>query len=165
MRKYFIGLIATILSIFLTACAGQPETIEHFVGEISEQQLLADYETFSQSYNTYEISAEQKTQIKSWPAELTIDVYFGTWCPDSQREVPRLLKALQFNEQVHVSLIALDFKKSDPKGLAKNAAVTHTATFVVKVSGNEIGRIVEKPKTNLVEDINTMIATLVTKQS
>jgi thiol-disulfide isomerase/thioredoxin len=157
MRKYVTGLIAVILSISLTACASQPETIEPFVGEISEQQLLADYETFSKSYHTYEISAEQKIQIKSWPTELTIDVYFGTWCPDSQREVPRLLKALKFNEQVKVSLIALDFKKSDQKGLAKKAGITHTATFVVKLSGKEIGRIVEKPKTDLVAGINIML--------
>ena len=157
MKKLFTGFIGLFLSIFITACTTQPESIEHFVGEISEQKLLTDYETFAKSYQSYELSAEQKIQVKSWPKELAVEVYFGTWCPDSQREVPRLLKALKFNQQVKVSLLALNFKKADPKGLAKKAGITHTATFVVKLSGKEIGRIIEKPKTDLIADINIML--------
>lgn len=160
MEKYFLGLLGIVLSLSLIGCANQTDKkpVEHFVGKMQEQQLLSQYDTFSKSYDAFTVEEADIAEIKSWPSDLKINVYFGTWCPDSQREVPRLLKILHHNEQIKVSLLALDFTKSDPEGLAKAAGVTHTATFIVSLEGKEIGRIVERPEQSLVADITAMLA-------
>ena len=152
-------LFASIFLIFsLNACtSASDKTPEIAVGEISKQVLLAEYAEFSHQFDKFSLTDKQIEQVRSWPKELVIDVYFGTWCHDSQREVPRLLKALLENQQIKVNLYALDGKKSDPQGRAKKAGVKYTPTMIVTLAGKQIGRIIESPKQDLITDINNFI--------
>lgn len=145
------------MSVSFAGCVHTGGAVDYAVGDVSEQTLLAGYETFSTSYQEFDIKTEQIAQVITWPENLRIEVFFGTWCHDSQREVPHLLKILQDNNQVDVVLIALDYQKSEPRGRAKVAKVKYTPTFVVSVDGKEIGRIIERPKTSLVDDISAML--------
>lgn len=131
----------------------QPNAKEYYpVGVITKQQLLDNYDGFANNYSDYQLSEEEITAIKAVADKVTINVFFGTWCHDSEREVPRLLQSLK-NSQVKVSLIALDDNKSDPEGLAKQSAIKYTPTFIIYASGVEIGRIIERPEQSLAEDI------------
>ncbi|NQY65628.1 MAG: thioredoxin family protein [Alteromonadaceae bacterium] len=159
MKKYVFSLIGLLLSITLFACADSNDNVEQLVvGEIQKSQLLEQYELFSDNYKRFELSAAHTSQIEQWPGNLKIDVYFGTWCHDSEREVPRLLKALQNFKHVNMNLIALGYDKNDPQGRAKKVGIKYTPTFIVYLTGQEIGRIIERPKNSLVDDITTMIA-------
>ncbi|WOH37448.1 thioredoxin family protein [Thalassotalea fonticola] len=122
------------------------------IGEISKQQLLENHDDFASNYYDYQPSEEEYTAIAAIADKVTVDVFFGTWCHDSEREVPRLLKSLK-NNQLKVSLIALDGKKSDPAGLAQQSGIKYTPTFIIYAGGVEIGRIIERPKQSLAEDI------------
>ena len=152
-------LFASIFLIFsLFACASASDKTPGIaVGEISKQVLLAEYAEFSRQYDKFSLNDQQIEQVRSWPKELAIDVYFGTWCHDSQREVPRLLKALVENHQIKVNLYALDGKKSDPQGRAQEARIKYTPTMIVTLAGKQIGRIIESPKQDLITDINNFI--------
>jgi len=154
-RTLFAGIFL-VFSLF--ACANASDKTPGIaVGEISKQVLLAEYAKFSSQYHGFSLTDKQAEQVRTWPKELVIDVYFGTWCHDSQREVPRLLKALAENPQIKVNLYALDGKKSDPQGRAKQAGVKYTPTMIVTLAGKQIGRIIESPKQDLVTDINNFI--------
>ena len=157
MKKYAIHLLGLLLSMTLFACNAD-EKAEYAVGEIQASQLLEQYETFSDAYKIFDVNAAQISQIEQWPENLKINVYFGTWCHDSEREVPRLLKVLQSAQYVKVELIALDYFKKDPQGRAEQVDIKFTPTFIVYLAGQEIGRIIESPKQSLVDDITTMIA-------
>ncbi len=148
--------LSIILSIALSACAGT--TPEHgkakdFVGEITHVQLLDDYQHFDANYQSFEVTDEQASLLGALPADTKIDVYFATWCHDSVREVPRLLKAMATRPDIELNLLALDYKKQDPNGLAEKAGVKFTPTIVVSKNGKELGRIIERPEKGLVEDI------------
>ena len=95
--------------------------------------------------------------MQSLPDDLVIDIYFATWCHDSQREVPRLLKALQTKPDIKINLVSLDYQKQEPTGRAAQAGVKFTPTFIVSREGKELGRIIERPKIDLVSDISAMI--------
>lgn len=155
MKKLIVTFVAIML---LNACAAAKNAPKILVGKVQQHEFLDNFEIFSTGYKNYILSAEQVKMVKSWPANMSIDIYFGTWCHDSQREVPRLLKALEFNARVTHTLIALDTHKSDPLGLAKSAAVQYTPTFVVFINNQEIGRVIERPKKDLISDINAMLA-------
>ena len=80
-------------------------------------------------------------------------VLFGTWCHDSQREVPRLLKLLEQSkvELNSLTLVAVDYNKQDPQGLAEQFQLKYTPTFIVIDQSKEQHRVVEKPQGTLAE--------------
>lgn len=158
MKKIIYPLIGLLLSITLFACADSNDHVDEFaLGEIQASQLLEQYDTFSDNYRNFKLSAGQASQIEQWPNNLKIDVYMGTWCHDSEREVPRLLKSLQNFQHIDVNIIALDYDKNDPQGRAKRVDIRYTPTFIVYLTGQEIGRIIESPKQSFVDDITDMI--------
>ncbi|MCJ8318555.1 MAG: thioredoxin family protein [Colwellia sp.] len=157
MKKYVSVTIALIMSGIFVGCAHTDDSVDYAVGDVNQQELFSQYGSFSTSYQNFEITAGHKKQVKQWPSHLKIEVFFGTWCHDSQREVPRLLKVLQGNNQVDVVLIALDYQKAETQGRAQAAKVKYTPTFVVSLDGKEIGRIIERPKESLVDDISAML--------
>jgi thiol-disulfide isomerase/thioredoxin len=160
LNKNVLVPIVLIMSVAFAGCVHTSDAVDYAVGDISEKMLLTGYKSFATNYQSFEIKTKQKEQVKLWPANLKIEAFLGTWCHDSQREVPHLLKVLQGNEQVELVLIALDYQKSEPHGRAKLAQIKYTPTFVVSLDGKEVGRIIERPKKSLVDDISAMLVTL-----
>ena len=153
--RWLFFLCALVTPISLGAAA----TTNYHVGDINQQALFAGYPEFNANYQAYKPSAESVASFKaSLPEALEVRVLFGTWCHDSEREVPRLLKLLDLagipNESVE--LFALDRKKKDPGGMADAMGVKYTPTFIFYVDGGEIGRIVEKPEISLISDISRL---------
>ncbi|WP_247741680.1 thioredoxin family protein [Endozoicomonas sp. G2_1] len=149
-------MIASSLALMSCASHAGKSGSQYPVGDIKAEQLLGQFDKFTLPSN-YSISEQEQALVKAWPTELQIDVYFGAWCHDSQREVPRLLKALNGNSNIAINLIALDIKKQEPQGRATQLGVKYTPTFVVSLAGHEIGRIVERPNNSLVGDIDSFI--------
>jgi thiol-disulfide isomerase/thioredoxin len=158
MRIFAVILVSITMLALVSACANSHVTNATMtVGEVSSQKLINDHESFMQSYQAFELSESDVAEIKAWPNDLHVDVYFGTWCHDSQREVPRFLKIAAENSQFTSRLIGLDYEKSEPSGSAKNLDIKYTPTFVVYQNNKEIGRIVERPKASLAADISAML--------
>jgi thiol-disulfide isomerase/thioredoxin len=77
-----------------------------------------------------------------------VRVLFGTWCHDSQREIPKLLRMLEdINlKPEKISLIALDYDKNEPLNRGEMLGVKRTPTIIFYKDEIEIGRIEETPK-------------------
>ncbi|WDE12941.1 thioredoxin family protein [Thalassomonas haliotis] len=155
MKIYRVITSTALLLFTLMACAHDGKVA---VGVIKPDDLLAQYADFSQAYQQAELTGQELAQVKAWPDKLEVTTYFATWCHDSQREVPKMLKILALRPELSSQLIALDINKSDPDGKAADAGIAFTPTFVVTLEGREIGRIVERPESTLVTDINAMLA-------
>lgn len=144
----------------ISACASTENGYGHaapYSGEISKTQLLNEYSTFENGVHAYQLSEQDKEVVSSWPSNISFEIYFGTWCHDSEREVPRLIKILSNNQNVAMKLYALDYQKKEPSGKANKAQVKYTPTIVVLKNGVEVGRIVERPAKDLVSDIDRLI--------
>lgn len=74
-----------------------------------------------------------------------VDIYVGTWCGDSRREVPRLWSAFDLAGELpfEVSYVAVDRAKEAPDGLLDGVDLAYVPTIVVSRDGEEVGRIVE----------------------
>ena len=80
-------------------------------------------------------------------------VFVGSWCEDSHREFPRLIKildALKYNTE-KMQIIAVNRKKESPAGEEGLYYISRVATIIVKKYGKEIGRITEMPETGYLE--------------
>ena len=94
--------------------------------------------------------------------DIEIYVLFGTWCHDSQREVPRflqLLNSLNIQEN-YIHLIGLNFLKNEPLDRGKHFQIKKTPTFVFLRNQKEIGRIVEMPEISLEADLLKILGPL-----
>lgn len=124
------------------------------LGDISQTELLERHEVFKRNYDAYEVTAG----IDRLPADLEVKILFGTWCHDSEREVPRMLKLLEASgvREENISLISLDIRKEEPEGRAKALGVRFTPTFIFFSGDIELGRITERPVESLQADIAAM---------
>lgn len=146
-----------IVLMLLTSCASSTVSSKNTLsGIISKESLLANEPLFNEGYQAFTITKKDNLKVKGWPNNLHIDIYFGTWCHDSQREVPKLLSILDNNQNVSFKLISLDVEKNAPQHLAKMHEIKYTPTFIIFLGKKEIGRIIERPTQNFIDDITDM---------
>jgi tetratricopeptide (TPR) repeat protein len=95
--------------------------------------------------------------------DISIEIFLGTWCGDSKREVPRFLKVLDqlsFPEK-NIRVIALGgldslFKQSPGKE-ETGKGIFRVPVFIVYKNGVEINRINEYPVFSLEKDLSAIL--------
>lgn len=80
------------------------------------------------------------------PPGAEVDVFLGTWCGDSRREVARLFRALELVPEPRpftIRFVGVERDKVAP-GLSEGADLRYVPTIIVRRDGVEVGRIVER---------------------
>lgn len=116
----------------------------------------APYDTwFAPTYSTYPVDKEVTNKMQPLFADVNVKVFMGTWCEDSQREVPHFYKILDIMKVTDskVELITVDKEKETPNHLEDGFNITNVPTFIFYRDGKEINRIVESPVVSLEEDM------------
>ena len=126
-------------------------------GEFSRDQLENSTHNswFVENYNAHPLNKALVSQIDSLFDDIEVTIYMGTWCEDSQREVPgffKIIDALEAKDQIQ-PIVGLNEDKVSHDGSAEQAGVTNVPTFVFSKDGEEINRIVEFPIISLEQDI------------
>ncbi|TMN71684.1 thioredoxin [Pseudoalteromonas sp. S1727] len=147
--------IALLLSLCIVSFLSVAADNRPFTGQISAADLLSKYPKFASEYEIFTPTTADTQAIQSLAGK-DILVLFGTWCHDSQREVPRLLKLLDSTNVAFASLqlVAVGYDKQDPGGIAKHYQLKYTPTVVVSNGGIELGRLVEKPNESIARDLS-----------
>ena len=151
--------ILAVLIVMVSTNAMSADDISEVVGEMSGEALLAQYPAFMDEYKSYQPSDAEIKAVSALEDD-TLLILFGTWCHDSEREVPRLLKTLDVSglDVPQFTLFAVDRKKSDPEGVAEKHKLKYTPTFILMRDGEEIGRVVERAETSLTQDLQALAA-------
>jgi thiol-disulfide isomerase/thioredoxin len=126
-------------------------------GEFSRDQLENSTHNswFVENNNAHSLNEALISQIDSLFYDIEVTIYMGTWCEDSQREVPgffKIIDALEANDQIH-PIVGLNEDKVSHDGSAEQAGITNVPTFIFSKDGEEINRIVEFPIISLEQDI------------
>lgn len=112
---------------------------------------------FKKNYDAYTPKLDRMDDVGL--NNISVRIFMGTWCHDSKREVPRFYKiwdGLNLDES-QVTIIGLTKKK---KGYFKDYSefgITNTPTFIFYRDGKEIGRIIERPKGSIENQLKTII--------
>ena len=119
---------------------------------------------FEKEYSNYSIDAKTLDLLKKNPKLYNITVYvvMGSWCEDSQQQIPRFYKILDqiaFDEN-DMTVFCVDRNKKTPKNETDQYNITLVPTIIFYYHGNEIGRIIEKPKVSLEKDFLSFLESI-----
>lgn len=155
----------TLLCLWAIVFASNGQS-KKLLGSCSVSDLKQEpYSTwYTSGVSDYQPNTEVTSKIQKLNLnKFTFKVFFGSWCGDSKREVPRMSKI--FNElsipEKSIQWIALDdssvFYKQSPQHEEKGVNIFRVPTFIVYEKGVEIGRINEFPVETLERDLQKIL--------
>jgi hypothetical protein len=117
-------------------------------------------EPYSYWYNfehdEYQVDTVTIAKIKSLNLNhIEITIVMATWCSDSQREVPRLMKILESMgyDQNNLKIINVDREKFAKGTIVDKLKVEKVPTIIFYENNIELGRIIESPVVSLEKDM------------
>ncbi len=132
------------------------------VDDLKERPSFSDW--YNTEYDSYEVDAvfkEHKKEFKKLFRNRSVQIFMGTWCSDSQREVPRFMKIMDFLgvSKGKIQLLGVNHKKQAFEGQDLGKRIKRVPTFIfyqhefADRTPTEIGRIVESPVESLEKDM------------
>jgi len=123
--------------------------------QLKEQFLKAPYaDWYTKEHDEYAIDQKAISELRKAKINTySIMVFMGTWCEDSHRDFPRLMKILEELKypENKLTIIAVNRKKESPSGEESLHNIQKVPTIIVQKYGKEIGRIIEMPTTGYIE--------------
>ena len=116
-------------------------------------------EYYLQEYENYDADKQFIEKIYNVEGSVDIVLVLGTWCQDSQEQVPRFYRIMddaKVPDDVIV-VICVDRNKTGGELSVEHLGIERVPTFIVYRGGEEIGRIIETPEASLEEDFWTII--------
>ncbi len=107
---------------------------------------------FVKGFESYIPKQSIISDLKKIPkSKMEVQIFIGSWCRDTQRELPRFMKVLEesgFNQN-QIKIFGLDNKaenyKRSPGEEQKGKSIFRVPTFIISENGKELDRIVEFP--------------------
>ena len=157
-------LSISLLALTLSACNSSGQLNDHRTGTIEAAQLLNQYPIFADAkqQNEQPASDAEVAQLAKQLHHKDIVVVFGTWCHDSQREVPRLLNLIEKVKRNHpeveftTTLHAVAPSEQRDQAIVNQYQLTYVPTIMLFSDGQEIGRIIERSEKSLALDMIAM---------
>ncbi len=157
--------VALLLSL---SCLGVPAEAftkqtgdrgEMLVGELTQKDLYKECPLFKENADQYAPDKNAVAKIKRIKEPLSILMFLGTWCGDSQRESPKLLKILDMakSSKISITIYGVDASKNDGGGLTKKYDIQRVPTIIFLKGGKELGRIIEFPNGTMEEDFLSIV--------
>lgn len=138
---------------------------KQLLGEVIEADFPRLLPGWNAEASTYEPAAEDVATMAEVTDDIDIICILGTWCSDSQREVPRFWKILREVDNPHLDLTMFAVgRKSDEEArsimdnigfdesLRETYQVELVPTFIFMNDGEELGRIIESPESTLEQE-------------
>jgi len=119
-------------------------------GPITKEGLQKmPYKTwFNTNFKTYLVDEKSLKKIKKRKLkDLKILAFMGTWCHDSNREIPRLMRVMEeLGAADKLELYGVDVNKKSLFGREEGYGIRNTPTIIFFLDGEEIGRVIEEPE-------------------
>jgi hypothetical protein len=148
-RKIFLSVLAMI---FLGSLL--PPQVE-LLGEITPEEILRSLPDWRAVVESYSPNLEIVSRLQAVNEEIQIELFLGTWCPDSKQHVSAYIKVMDMVQNPLLKTIYIGIPR-DKDGRAKYVQgkdIQKIPTFIVTIRGQEAGRIIETPQTSVEEDL------------
>lgn len=118
---------------------------------------------YIKNYNDYSIDTMAANEIKKNIRNKQFILFLGTWCGDSRRETPRILKIFDYcnvnSEQIKLVMVSNHDSayKQSPSHEERGMNILRVPTLIVLENNKEINRIVESPIESIEKDLLKII--------
>ncbi len=157
-----ISLVIFLFISFTSSAQTTTEKPKIIYGVCTKTDLLAaPYDVwFTKNYHSYTPNTEILNLLKKENVkDVTVKIFFGTWCGDSKREVPRFFKLLD-DMGFALSKVTLigtgssdSLYKQSPQHEESGLGIYKVPTFIFYRNGKEVNRIVEFAALSLERDM------------
>lgn len=153
----------TLAFLLFAAMATSLHAQDHYLGPIDADSLFAGYPDFAANHYRY----QPDSAAVAWLAACKVDsidivMVLGTWCGDSKRNAPALLKTLDeaCNPLLQADCYGIAPGKLVPADIVRKYAISYVPTVIVYHKGQEVGRIVEHPAVSMEQDLVAILRPL-----
>lgn len=165
MRSYFHLVLFAFFShltfaqtnIETTSSRGETILVNQLTRDALSQSVYGEW--FNMHYQNYQVDQISLHGVEPLVGPISITIFLGTWCEDSQSQVPEFLRIADDlgigGEQI--TLIGLDREHKSPGSHEQGREIGYVPTFIFHRNGMEIGRIVEFPQESLEEDLYRIV--------
>lgn len=124
-------------------------------GQVSDSLIIQTHPIYDIYKNRYDPDAKVIQQLQQHPELVDIRVFFGEWCHDSKREIPRLLKVISLIENPNLKIRYHHIAREDYKvgDIYTEWSFQYTPTILFFKNEEEIGRIEEEPLVSIETDM------------
>jgi thiol-disulfide isomerase/thioredoxin len=165
MSKIISLSIAILFSAISFAQTSEPKPRILYGAITIDSLTVAPYDKwFATGYDIYKPNVETVALLKKQSLkDYSIQIFLGTWCGDSKREVPRFMKLT--NEigipANNIKIITVgdgdSLYKQSPQHEEKGLGIFRVPAFIIYKNGVEINRINEYPVNSLEKDVLNII--------
>ncbi len=146
-------------SLFISISYGQSKEDRNgnLIGFLDKSDFMqGKYKNwFVSHYDEYEPKKKFLKKIQKYLEGVQIKSFIGSWCHDSQRELPHFYKLMEltgFDFEKNYKMIGITRGKKTPDNLQEGYNIKHTPTFIFFRNGKEIGRYVEHARESIEKD-------------
>lgn len=117
------------------------------IGPVTPEEIITKERIFEIYMKRYQPDDGSVKYLSALEDTVTLYIFFGTWCRESKKYIPGLMKSLQLADSkfIETKYMGTDRQKKVPAELLKMFNIKYIPTVVVLKGDKEIGRIVEKP--------------------
>jgi len=154
MKNKTLFLVFLTLILFLSLRA-QVELL----GELSKEEIFENLPDWQQVASSYSPKQETIEKLKAIKREIQIEIFLGTWCPDSKAHISAYFKIMELvdNPLILTTYIGIPRDKQARQEFIQGKNIEKVPTFIVTLDNQEKGRIIETPTKSIEEDLFDII--------
>jgi hypothetical protein len=125
------------------------------LGELTQDEILRNLPDWQAAVVSYSPNLDFITRLQAFNKEIQIEIFLGTWCPDSEQHVSAYFKIMDLvqNPLIRTTYVGIPRSQDDRQKYTQGKNIERIPTFIVTLRGQEAGRIVETPRTSVEEDL------------
>jgi tetratricopeptide (TPR) repeat protein len=168
MTKYISAILA---AVNLFSCSPKMAVTKNEITDASGNKMLLGVcsknalaqqpynEWFAKNSDGYTVDESTAGLLRDKLKNKTFTIFLGTWCGDSKREVPKMLKILQYcgvkESQIKLVMVSNSDSayKQSPTHEERGLNIHHVPTLIVYEGGAEKGRLIESPVLSWEKDL------------
>jgi len=150
-----------ITSTPVTTKSGSTILLGKIAPSALQQQPFSEW--YNKEFAAYRADTQITDSLKPLAGDLQYEIFLGTWCGDSRREVPRLMKIMESLKikPSAITMIAVGNRdtlyKQSPAHEEAGKRITRVPHLNIYRNGIEIGRITETPVSSWEKDMLTIM--------
>jgi hypothetical protein len=154
MKKTIAPFLCFILLLSISAYG----TLE-LLGPLSKEEILENFPDWQVEVASYVPNMEVIEKLQALPSEIKIEIFLGTWCSDTKRNVSAYFKIMDMVDSplIMTTYIGIPEEDDSRKPFIEGKNIIKVPTFIVYIDNQEKGRIIEDPVKSVEEDLLDII--------